>query len=175
MPDKTLEPEVTKKERHYKGYWLVKFVDFFPLFGFLLIVLVFGITTKGRLFNPFNLKTIWQQSFLYIIGGLGVMFCYAQGVHDFSLAANIALSAILSQRIGGENLVLTVFVALAVGSLVGAINGFIFSRTNLGDFILTLSMNFLISGTLITLMNKNAYLPGCPSLVALNARLLRQS
>lgn len=167
MPNKILEAGKPEQQR-YKGYWLTRFVDFFPLLGFLFIVLVFGIATKGRMFTLFNLKTIWKQSFLYIVGGLGVIFCYAQGVHDFSLAANIALSAILAQKFGGENPILTVLIALIVGSAVGAVNGFLYSRTGLGDFILTLCMNFLISGSLLTIMANNAFLPGCPGLVALN-------
>lgn len=156
--------------RHYKGYWLTKFVDFFPLLGFLAIVLVFGIATKGKMFRPFNLKTIWKQSFLYIVGGLGVIFCYAQGVHDFSLASNIALSAIIGNMVGGQNPVLTITVTLLVGAAVGCLNGFLYATTGLSDFILTLCVNFLISGCLTTLMGSNAYLEGCKTLVALNGQ-----
>lgn len=64
--------------------------------------------------------------------------------------------------------ILTVLIALIVGAAVGAVNGFLYSRTGLGDFILTLCMNFLISGSLLTIMANNAFLPGCPGLVALN-------
>lgn len=170
MPNKGSVAQRPVKEKHYKGYWLTKFVDFFPLLGFLAIVLVFGIATKGRMFSWFNIKTIWKQSFLYIVGGLGVIFCYAQGVHDFSLASNIALSAILGNMIGGENVVLTIVATLAVGAAVGALNGFLYAATGLSDFLLTLCVNFLISGSLITLMGDNAYLPGCPGLLSLNGQ-----
>lgn len=170
MPNKTLEAQKPANEKHYKGYWLTKFVDFFPVLGFLAIVLVFGIATKGRMFNWFNIKTIWKQSFLYIVGGLGVIFCYAQGVHDFSLASNIALSAIIGNMIGGQNPVLTVIATIAVGAAVGSLNGILYATTGLSDFILTLCVNFLISGSLITLMGDNAYLPACKSLVALNGQ-----
>lgn len=170
MPNKTLEAQKPGKEKHYKGYWLTKFVDFFPVLGFLSIVLVFGVATKGRMFNWFNIKTIWKQSFLYIVGGLGVIFCYAQGVHDFSLASNIALSAIIGNMIGGQNPVLTVLATIAVGAAVGCLNGFLYATTGLSDFILTLCVNFLISGSLTTLMGDNVYLEGCKSLLALNGQ-----
>jgi len=170
MPNKTLEAQKPVKEKHYKGYWLTKFVDFFPVLGFLAIVLVFGIATKGRMFNLFNIKTIWKQSFLYIVGGLGVIFCYAQGVHDFSLASNIALSAIIGNMIGGQNPVLTIIATIAVGAAVGSLNGFLYATTGLSDFILTLCVNFLISGSLTTLMGDNAYLPACKPLMALNGQ-----
>lgn len=170
MPNKTLEAQKPANEKHYKGYWLTKFVDFFPVLGFLAIVLVFGIATKGRMFNWFNIKTIWKQSFLYIVGGLGVIFCYAQGVHDFSLASNIALSAIIGNMIGGQNPVLTVIATIAVGAAVGSLNGILYATTGLSDFILTLCVNFLISGSLITLMNGQVYLEGCKPLLALNGQ-----
>ena len=170
MPNNTIKAQKPAKEKHYKGYWLTKFVDYFPVLGFLAIVLVFGIATKGRMFNWFNIKTIWKQSFLYIVGGLGVIFCYAQGVHDFSLASNIALSAILGNMIGGQDPVLTVVATIAVGALVGCLNGVLYATTGLSDFILTLCVNFLISGSLTTLMGDNAYLPGCKALIALNGQ-----
>ena len=50
MPNKKLEAHRPGKETRYKGYWLTKFVDFFPVLGFLAIVLVFGIATKGKMF-----------------------------------------------------------------------------------------------------------------------------
>lgn len=168
MPAEVIASKKINTKKHYKGYWLTKLVDFFPLLGFLAIIAVFGIATGGKMFTLFNIKTIWKQSFLYIVGGLGVMFCYAQGVHDFSLAANIALSAILATKFGGDNAILTVVIALGVGTSVGFINGFLYSRTGVGDFILTLCMNFLISGSLITIMGDAAYIPGAPGLVALN-------
>lgn len=170
MLSKAQAAKLAEKPKHYKGYWLTKFVDFFPLLGFLSIVLVFGIATKGRMFNWFNMKTIWKQSFLYIVGGLGVIFCYAQGVHDFSLASNIALSAIVGNMIGGQNPVLTVVATIGVGAAVGCLNGILYATTGLSDFILTLCVNFLISGSLTTLMGNNAYLEGCKSLVALNGQ-----
>ena len=170
MPNMRIKPAGSARETHYKGYWLTKFVDFFPFLGFLAIVLVFGIATKGRMFSWFNIKTIWKQSFLYIVGGLGVIFCYAQGVHDFSLASNIALSAILGNMIGGDSVVLTIIATLAVGAAVGTLNGFLYATTGLSDFILTLCVNFLISGSLVTLMGDNAYLPGCPGLIGLNGQ-----
>ena len=60
MPNKKLEAHQPGKETRYKGYWLTKFVDFFPVLGFLAIVLVFGIATKGKMFRWFNIKTIWK-------------------------------------------------------------------------------------------------------------------
>ncbi|MBC5580469.1 ABC transporter permease [Anaerofilum sp. BX8] len=169
MSNKILQAKKPAGLRHYKGYWLTRLVDFFPVLGFLAIIVFFGLATGGKMFTWFNIKTIWKQSFLYIVGGLGVIFCYAQGVHDFSLASNIALSAILGTKIGGDNAFLTVLIALGVGTAVGAVNGFIYSRTGVGDFILTLCMNFLISGTLITLMGNVAYQPGSKGLIALNS------
>lgn len=168
MPKETIS--ANRHEKHYKGYWLTKFVDFFPLLGFLTIILVFGLATKGKMFRLFNIKTIWKQSFLYIVGGLGVIFCYAQGVHDFSLAANIALSAIIGNMIGGQNPGLTIVSTIAVGALIGCLNGFLYATTGLSDFILTLCVNFLISGSLTTLMGNNAYLEGCRALISLNGQ-----
>ena len=159
--------EVTK-QKTYKGYWLKRFSDYFPLFGFLIIVLIFAIMTTGSIFNPANIRVILKQSFLYIVGGLGVIFCYAQGAHDFSLAANIAVSAIIGQKIGGESVWLTIAVSLLVGSFVGAFNGILYAVTGLSDFILTLSVNFLISGALISKLGKVAYAEAASGLSTFN-------
>ena len=170
MIDTKMQKNEHVETKHYKGYWMTKFVDFFPLLGFLAIVLLFGIATRGRMFNMLNIKTIWNQSFLFIVGGLGVIFCYAQGVHDFSLASNIAISAILGQMVGGDNPIITILVTLAVGTTIGAVNGFLYATTGASDFILTLSMNFMISGVLSTIMADKAYLPGNETLMRFNGQ-----
>lgn len=159
--------ETSNENKYYKGYWLTKFLNYFPMLGLLLILAIFGITSQGRIFSWYNVKTVFTQSFLYMVGGLGVIFCYAQGVHDFSLAANVALSAILAQKLGGDSVLLNILVALAVGSCIGALNGYLYSRTGLSDFILTLSVNYMISGSLLTILHKSAYEYVCSGLTAL--------
>ena len=56
-----------QKQKTYKGYWLKRFSDYFPLFGFLFIVLIFAIMTTGRIFNPANIRSYFEAVFLYIV------------------------------------------------------------------------------------------------------------
>ena len=67
----------------------------FPVLGLLAIIALFYITTDGKIFSKFNLKSISQQMYLFILGGLGSVFLFAQGGIDLSMAAAIGAAGII--------------------------------------------------------------------------------
>ena len=69
-------------------------VNVFPWVSLILVVAVFGVASKGLLFSAYNLKTIFSQSVLFIIGGLGLSFLFAQGAFDLSFGSVVCLSLI---------------------------------------------------------------------------------
>lgn len=133
-------------------------LDYFPAVFLILMLIVFGIKSDGAMFSAYNLKVLLKQSFLYIVGGLGVIFLFAQGASDFSLAANVALSSILATYVAEHSIFLGILTALSVGTAVGCINGLLYSRTRLSVFMVGLTMNFLISGSLLTILGKVSFL-----------------
>ncbi|MBR1780358.1 MAG: ABC transporter permease [Oscillospiraceae bacterium] len=131
--------------------------DLLPLGGLIAVVILFGILTKGKIFSSFSLQTIYNQSFLYILGGLGCAFLFAQGAIDLSMGAVIALCSILGAFAANQyGIIACILVCLIVGTICGTITGFIYSHTNIAVFILGLSVCFLIKGTLYQITNGQA-------------------
>lgn len=131
--------------------------DLLPLVGLIAVIVLFGILTKGKIFNSFNIQTIYNQSFLYILGGLGCSFLFAQGAIDLSMGSVIALCSILGSFTANQyGIVPCIIVCLVVGTLCGTITGYIYSHTDIAVFILGLSICFLIKGTLYQITNGQA-------------------
>lgn len=123
----------------------------FPVLGLLVIIILFYITTDGRIFSKFNLKSISQQMYLFILGGLGSVFLFAQGGIDLSMAAAIGAAGIIGARVMQVSPWLGVVVTVLVGTAIGAVNGLIYAKIGIPVFIQGLGMNFLLNGLLLPL------------------------
>lgn len=127
-------------------------ISLLPVLGLLILLLVFYALTDGNLFSLFNLKAIFQQCYLFIIGCLGVVFLMAQGALDLSTGSLIGLCSILAAYSCNRFGIFTSFLAcLATGTIVGILNGIIYSESQIPVFIQGLSVNFLIKGLLYRL------------------------
>lgn len=123
----------------------------FPVLGLLVIIILFYITTDGKIFSKFNLKSISQQMYLFILGGLGSVFLFAQGGIDLSMAAAIGTAGIIGARVMQVSPWLGVAVTVLVGTGIGAVNGLIYAKIGIPVFIQGLGMNFLLNGLLLPL------------------------
>lgn len=157
-------------EADHKMY-LNYILDAIPLAGLVVIVVLFAMLTKGRLFTPYNMQSIANQMFLYILGGLGCLFLFAQGGIDLSMAANVGLCAIIGARVMQVNVGLGIIVTIAVGVLVGVVMGLIYAYANIDIFIQGLAMNFLLNGTLFPLSAGYASIPAPRSIIALKSNV----
>lgn len=123
----------------------------FPVLGLIAVILLFYFTTEGKIFSSFNLKSISQQMYLFILGGLGCVFLFAQGGLDLSMAATIGAAGIIGARVMQVNPWLGVAAAVLVGVVIGVINGLIYAKVGIPVFIQGLGMNFLLNGLLLPL------------------------
>ena len=53
----------------------------------LLVVLFFGITTRGTLFNAMNVSNIFMQNAYLVILSISMFFCLSTGCVDLSVAS----------------------------------------------------------------------------------------
>lgn len=123
----------------------------FPILGLILVTIFFYFVTEGKIFSSFNLKSISQQIYLFVLGGLGSVFLFAQGGIDLSMASAIGAAAIVGSQVSQYNIVLGIIVTILVGALIGAVNGLIYAKIGIPVFIQGLAMNFLLTGLLLPL------------------------
>jgi ribose transport system permease protein len=124
------------------------FIALIVLFvGFRLII---GETDTGRTFwSADNLRTILGQTSIIAIAACGMTLIIVSGGIDLSVGAVIALTSVVGALImkAGHDPLLAVAAALAVGMLVGALNGTLTALLGITPFIVTLGMMGIARGT----------------------------
>lgn len=134
----------------------LKFKQFFNMIvsflGLVVLVLFFGIVTKGQLVTSKNLMLIFKQSFALLLASLAAVFIMSTGNLDFSLGANIgfccSICTILCKSISPAAGILA---ALAIGALIGAINGLAITKLKLPSFIACLCTMFILTAATQTI------------------------
>lgn len=121
-------------------------------YGILLLVLmtlafwaIFRFLSPSTFGSPRRMVDYLQTSIQYAVGGCGLYFIVVMGLFDFSVGANVVLSAlvgvILSRQFGYWGLVLG---CLLCGSLIGAFNGILYSRLRIPSMIVTVGLMLIL-------------------------------
>lgn len=93
-------------------------------------------------FGSFNNMTFYfQSSIIYSVGGCGFYFLVTMGMFDFSIGANVILSAIvgvvLSKQFGYAGLLIGCVVT---GFIIGFLNGFLYVKLKIPSMIVTVGL-----------------------------------
>ncbi|NTU78124.1 MAG: ABC transporter permease [Chloroflexales bacterium] len=144
----------------------------------ILLVIIFSVLSPAFL-TPSTLFILASHVALNAILGLGMTFVILTGGIDLSVGSIVGLAAMIAGGLLVQGLVLPMFgiiiyfnvwlvmlIALAVGVLVGAINGWIITRFNVAPFIATLGMLYVARGAALLRSNGATFpnLVGSPDL-----------
>ncbi len=129
------------------------------LLGLLVVTyLVFFILQPTRFGSPESLFILLQQCLLPSIAACGFYFVLTMGLFDFSIGANIILSALvacmLSVQFGFVGLVIG---AVLVGTLVGVANGFLYLKFKIPSIIATVGLMIIYECVASYLAGGNSY------------------
>ena len=127
-----------------------------PLIVLVLSIIIFGALLGSKFFSSFALTLILQQvAIVGIVGAAQSLVILTAGI-DLSVGAIMVLSSVIMGQFTfryGLPPAAAIAVGLAVGTLVGFINGWLIARIKLPPFIVTLgtwqialASNFLYSG-----------------------------
>ncbi|MEF9991555.1 MAG: ribose ABC transporter permease [Romboutsia sp.] len=117
------------------------------LVGLLLLIAIVSILSPNFL-NPKNILNILRQTSVNAIIAAGITFVILTGGIDLSVGSILGLSGAVcaSLLVSGKGIVLGVIAALAVGAIIGLINGFVISKGKLQPFIATLATMTILKG-----------------------------
>lgn len=113
------------------------------LWAFLLIlVALFAVTTQG-FFTPNNALNVIRQMSILAIAAFGSSFIIFSGGLDLSIGSNAALSGVIAAMVARDTVAflpveISWMIGVAVGALVGILNGFIIIRFRISPIITTL-------------------------------------
>lgn len=109
------------------------------LVALALLVVIFGILEPFYL-TPKNLLDIVDQSTINGFLALGITFAIITGGNDLSVGSNMAVSivAVGSLLVMGLPIPLCIAIGIAIGFVLGALNGFMVAKMKLLPFIATM-------------------------------------
>ncbi len=131
-----------------------------PYLGLVAVVVFFAVLTGGKTLQVNNLRLIAEQSLTVLISATGVLFVMSMGSLDFSQGSILAFSCYFAALLSGHSLVLAAAVAIAVGALLGAFNGYLNAVLKVPSFIATICTMFIFRG--LTAFLTTNYAPNIP-------------
>ena len=116
-----------------KGYMI--------LFGLVILSwAIFKVLTPNNFGSPKNLLSYFEASLLAAVGAVGFYFVMVMGMFDFSIGANIMLSAIVGCVFAtrfGMGYAGLIIGSILTGALVGFLNGFFYVRLRIPSMSVT--------------------------------------
>lgn len=117
-------------------------------FALFLMIVVLGILSV-RSIEPGNLVNLMRQGAALGVVAIGQTVVLISGGLDLSMGSVVILADVLAAMLisGREEMVIPVILlVLAIGALIGLVNGILITRFRVTPFIATLGMNFFVYG-----------------------------
>lgn len=123
-----------------------RWVDYSFMLAFV-VLLVISASASDVFLTQRNISNLFRQIVTNGLVSVGQLVVILTGGIDLSVGSIVALSGILAAGLQQQMpLSLAILIALAAGSLVGAINGFVVARFKLAPFVVTLATMSAIRG-----------------------------
>ncbi|HHV10732.1 MAG TPA: ABC transporter permease [Clostridiales bacterium] len=119
----------------------IKIDALLPFAVLFLMLIIFGVATKGQVFNGQNLLNLFSQSVATIIAGLGMIFVASMGGTDITHGSLLAVSAAFAAIVGQSFGAVWMFpVAILIGACSGLLLGTLNAKFKVPSFMASLSM-----------------------------------
>jgi len=126
-------------------------------FALILLVILFQFLTKGVLLKPQNVTNLLLQNSYVIILAMGMLLCILSGGNiDLSVGSIVAFIGAVSATliVNNDMAVLPgILIALFVGLIIGAWQGFWIAFIEIPSFIVTLAGMLMFRGLTLVLLN----------------------
>jgi len=121
----------------------------------LAIVVIFFTLMSDNFLNSYNIMNILRQASVYAIMATGMTFVILTGGIDLGQGSVLALSAVVCAIIINitGNMWLGILGAIAVGAVIGLLNGIMIAYVKLPAFIMTLGSLYMIRGVTLYITN----------------------
>ncbi|MDY3617981.1 ABC transporter permease [Agathobaculum sp.] len=132
--------------------------DFGLILIFLLLVAVLAVISGGAFVKPGNLISVLKQTAVNGILAMGMTFVIISDGIDLSVGSTVGLTGVVACMLahpvtagatsgpGQFPLIIPILAALAVGALIGSLNGIGIAYGNIPPFIVTLGSMTIVRG-----------------------------
>ena len=132
------------------------------LIALVAVVVIFQILTKGIMLKPLNITNLIQQNGYILILAVGMLLVVIIGTVDLavgSVSAFIGAVAGVAMVNKGLHPILAIIIALAIGTIVGAIQGYWIAYKEIPGFVVTLAGQLVFRGLTMILLNGTTIAP----------------
>jgi len=169
MSDKTATlPEA----RRQAGFLKSNLREYGMLLSLLAIMLFFEFATDGTLLRPLNLTNLVLQNSYIVIMALGMLLVIVTGHIDLSVGSVAgfigAIAAVLMVRYG-VHFVPAAIACLALGTLIGAAQGYWVAYFKIPSFIVTLAGMLVFKGLALAVLQGQSVGPFSPAFQKLSS------
>lgn len=132
------------------------------------LLLLIALITTPSFFKSSNLVNILTQSVVLAMLVLAETICLICGYFDMSIESILIFSSVSAAWLmaphpaasGLEmNGILGIFAIIAIGAIIGAINGYLIAYLKMNAFITTLAMSIFLLGSCVTISHGNTLGP----------------
>lgn len=138
--------EIAKKRQGQQGGNLAQK---YGSYGVLLLLLTVASLVSPNFLDATNVFLVLRQAAALGIAAVGQTFVILAGGIDLTLGPVLSVSEVLVCNLmqwDSSRIVPLLFLVIAFGALVGAINGFFITRFNIPPIVMTLGMQTLVQG-----------------------------
>lgn len=132
------------------------------LIALVAVVVIFQILTKGIMLKPLNITNLIQQNGYILILAVGMLLVVIIGTVDLavgSVSAFISAVAGVTMVNKGLHPILAIIIALAIGMIVGAIQGYWIAYKEIPGFVVTLAGQLIFRGLTMIILNGTTIAP----------------
>ena len=121
--------------------------DILPICTLLIVLIVFSIVSKGRILTMQNIRTVMDQSWTIMLGGMGMIFVLSHGGIDLAVGSTACVAVFIAARLAMPYGVIPVFlIAILVGTLIGLLIGIFSAKFKVPSFMVTVAMQTGLRG-----------------------------
>lgn len=131
----------------------------------LLLIVAFSVALPDKFPTTANLQTILGSQAVPTLLALAVIIPLVAGEFDLSVGGTLGVSSVFTAYAASKGMAVPlVFVlAIAIGCLVGTLNGFLVTRVGVSAFIATLGMGTVLSGGNLLMSGGNVLYQDIPA------------
>lgn len=144
MQNKVVEPQDIRNKR-ISIFNLI--LSKMGIFSIVLLLVILGILISNKFLTVSNFTNIINAgSILAIVAVGGAFVTYSGHFADMSVPSIMAISGLISVSTLNYGFVISLFLGICAGLVVGLINAFVIGKLKVNPILWTLAMSFLVNG-----------------------------
>lgn len=127
-----------------------------PIWPVLAVLVIGASLLSGPFLSPANIAAVLQQGVITGIVALGMTIVLIGGQFDLSTGATVMMAAVLALLLNpadGTSTVIAILLPVALGGVIGLVNGLAVYRAGANSIVATIGMQFLIIGAVLALVS----------------------